>query len=120
MSEVNGSLVVTWWGLPPELASEGVKVEVNVSGVWVEVGGANAHTLPPSPSREDNYTIYLRVSQLEGREREGEEEGEREEKGREGEREEGECEVIGRLGRGGVYRTLNNWRVSPPKVVSLH
>ena len=66
VTEVDGSLVVTWWGLPPELvggaSGDGVKVEVNVSGEWVEVGGANTHTLPHSLPQKHNYTIHLRVS----------------------------------------------------------
>ena len=62
---VDGALVVTWWGLPPELggvSGEGVKVEVNVSGEWVEVGGANPHTLySTTPNRN---TIHIRVSKI--------------------------------------------------------
>ena len=60
----NGALVVTWWGLPPELdgeSGEGVKVEVNVSGEWVEVGGANNHTILSSTSPNIG-AVHIRVS----------------------------------------------------------
>ena len=66
MTVVDGTLVVSWWGLPPELggaSGEGVKVEVNVTGEWVEVGRANGHTLdPPQSTTGENFTIHLRVS----------------------------------------------------------
>ena len=62
---VDGALVVTWWGLPPELggvSGEGVKVEVNVSGEWVEVGGDNPHThYSTTPGRN---AIHIRVSKI--------------------------------------------------------
>ena len=57
--------MVTWWGLPPELggvSGEGVKVEVNVSGERVEVGGANPHThYSTTPGKN---TIHIRVSKI--------------------------------------------------------
>ena len=59
MEVVNGSFVVSW-ELPPELgeSGEGVRVEVNVSGEWVEVG-SDLHTFRPTT---ESYTLHLRVS----------------------------------------------------------
>ena len=48
------------WELPPEL-SEGVRVEVNVSGEWEEVGTVT-HTIPHTSPEGDNFILYLRVS----------------------------------------------------------
>ena len=46
------------WELPPEL-SEDVKVEVNVSGRWEEVGSVEGHIIPHSST---GVKIYLKVS----------------------------------------------------------
>lgn len=49
------------WELPPELKDEeDVKVEVNVSGTWEEVGSRAAHTVPLSSTAGSK--LYLRVS----------------------------------------------------------
>jgi hypothetical protein len=58
--EVDGALEVQW-RLPPELSVSGerVKVEVNVTGEWVEVD-SDTHTM--SPSAADGYTLHLRFS----------------------------------------------------------
>lgn len=48
------------WELPPELKDEEVKVEVNVTGKWEEVGSLAAHTVPQSSTAESK--LYLRVS----------------------------------------------------------
>ena len=60
---VNGSVVIHW-ELPRELSAlgEGVRVEVNVSGEWVEVGIVTHAISPPLPFNDDLYTFYLRVS----------------------------------------------------------
>ena len=120
------------WELPPELRDEDVKVEVNVSGRWEEVGSVEGHIIPQSST---GVKLYLKVSVFgstvepskgerergrergrrgrgRGRERErerergrgeeGEGEGERE-KGEEGE---GEGEGKGREKHSTVYLSL--------------
>ena len=47
------------WELPPELRDEDVKVEVNVSGRWEEVGSVEGHIIPQSST---GVKIYLKVS----------------------------------------------------------
>ena len=104
------------WELPPELRDEDVKVEVNVSGRWEEVGSVEGHIIPQSST---GVKIYLKVSvfgstvepfkgerergrerRRRGRGREREKERERE-RGREGERgEDGEGEGEGERERG--------------------
>ena len=49
------------WELPPELRDKDVKVEVNVSGRWEEVGSVEGHIIPHSST---GVKIYLKVSVL--------------------------------------------------------
>ena len=58
--KVDGALEVQW-RLPPELSVSGerVKVEVNVTGEWVEVD-SDTHIM--SLSAAESFTLHLRVS----------------------------------------------------------
>ena len=60
MEETDGSLQVEW-DLPPELqtSSEEVRVEINMTGEWEEVGSVAIPHLSPDL---DIYTLHIRVS----------------------------------------------------------